>query len=101
MSLPVYTVKSQISLSIGYTDQTGGIETQLLFFCLSQANIIMFQTVADLGSEVTVMKSQVDSMTQFVKTAETKLEEMSNKATNVTVMNKPIISIVFLNVWTS
>ena len=44
---------------------------------------VFFQTVADLGSEVTVMKGQVDSFSQFVKTADTKLEELSNKVTKI------------------
>ena len=68
--------------------KAGFLTTRLIIF-------FILQTVADLGSEVTVMKSQVDSITQFVKSAETKLEELPNKATNVTVMNKPFISIVF------
>ena len=44
---------------------------------------VFFQTVADLGSEVTVMKGQVDSFSQFVKTADTKLDELSNKVTKI------------------
>ena len=62
----------------------------------------MFQTVADLGSEVTVMKGQFDSFSQFVKTAETKLEELSNQVTNGSGMVMKIgLLLVSLNFWTS
>ena len=62
----------------------------------------MFQTVADLGSEVTVMKGQFDSFSKFVTTAETKLEELSNQVTNGSGMVMKIrLLLVSLNVWTS
>ena len=56
-------------------------------FDLSGTNLYLlcfvFQTVVDLGSEVTGMKDQVESFTQFMKTANTKLDGMTDKMNEI------------------
>ena len=39
--------------------------------------------MVDLGSEVTGMKDQVESFTQFMKTANTKLDGMTDKMNEI------------------
>lgn len=46
------------------------------------------KTVVDLGSEVTGMKDQVESFTQFMKTANTKLDGMTDKMNEIDMSSK-------------
>lgn len=81
----ISSINSQISeLSKNVSKLSEGLKAAPEIRNIPDKLLTVSKTVVDLGSEVSVMKGQVDSFTQFVKTADTKLEELSNKVTNGT-----------------